>query len=145
MDILRKWYEESVGTLKVFTVLGKTFILHKGFKLTQTDEGKYHIEDVRKNDFYSEVTKKDFTVIKEYGFIKGVALLMYRRDKRRCAYYKGKIEKLYTDRAHYKKILNTNKVFYSKKIRNANDNIHNCLDLMFLYESRVKQYDYQIK
>ena len=145
MDILKQWYKESATKLRVFSVGNKTFILHKGFKLTLTEEDEYFIEDVRRNDFYSKVTDKDFTVLKSKGFIKGAAFIMCQRDKRRCTYYKSKIEKLYTDRVNYNKILNTDKVFYSKKIRNANDNIHDCLDLMFLYRSRVQQYEFQIK
>lgn len=145
MNILEQWYKESTEKLRVFSVEGKTFVLHKGFKLTRTDDNEYFIEDVRKNDFYSKVTDKDFLVLEDRGFVEGAAFIMYNRDKRRCAYYKSKIEKLYADRVKYKKLLSTNTKFYSKKIRNVNDNVHDCLDLMFLYGSRVEQYEYQYK
>lgn len=140
MDVLEKWFEESIKSLKVFVTADCDFIIYKGFKISKFFEGGYRIQDTRFNDFYSDVTKSDLLVLKDNGFIKGAKIIMHERDLKRIKIYEKKIEKLYSDKDKFKSLLSTNKTFYSKRINNCEEGIEATSNLLFLFKIREKQF-----
>ena len=137
--MLKGWFEEVSRVTKVFKNGDSEFIIYKGFKLTFSPK-KYIIEDVRFTDFYTEVSEEDLEILKSKGFVLGARTIMYHRDCKRVKNYEKRIAKLYEDRDRFKKNLSKDRVFNSKRVRNCNENIHNFLDLMFFYKTRVEQF-----
>ena len=137
------WFEESVKYgLTIYTVRDTdiNFIVYKGFKITKT-EGRYFIQDIHLNDFYTNVDKKQIITLKENGFIKGADIISYERNKRRIAKYISLLEKLYENKEEYVKKYNTNESFYEKKLNNCREGILKYSDLLFFYKAKILQHE----
>ena len=145
MDKLKEWFDEA-KVIKVFTFKSHEFVIRNGFKIAHyLDDDSYTILDTRLNDFYWDVTQPDMDVLLESGFMQGTDILVYNRNKERVDKYLRLIEELYTKKAKYKKSLNKNKAFYSKRIRNCDKNIHEYHDMMQFYQSKVEQFENRTK
>lgn len=140
----KDWFKEAENTGQFIITQGvDRWTIYKGFKLTKHPDDKYTLQDVRFNDFYSEVRAKELEIIRSLGFIRGVDEISYTRNKRRVKRYTRKIERLYEDQKIYKhKIRDKERLeFYEKKLRNCNKNINRNIDNLFLYKSRVKNHE----
>jgi hypothetical protein len=147
MNALKQWFDEvEMSVLNVHRYKGSEFVIYKGFKLSKTLD-QYKLEDVRVSDFYGEVKKRDYNVLLKLGFIRGADEIVNKRNIRRVGIYTRLLEKLYADRKEYQKKLRPLKTreFYRKKIRNCQENIHKNIDLLFLYKSRIEQYNLKYK
>ena len=143
MEQLKQWFEEA-GVIRIFTCKNHNFILRKGFKITHyLEDDTYSIVDTRFNDFYTTVSEADMKIFIEKGFVKGTNIIMYNRNVERVADYISKIEGTYVKRDKYKKLLPKNKPFYTKRIKNCNDNIHRYHDMMQFYQAQVEQFENQ--
>ena len=141
MEQLKKWFEEA-SVIKVFTCKTHEFIIRKGFKITHYfEDDTYSILDTRFNDFYTAVSEEDMTLLVSHGFIKGTNIIMYNRNVVRVDNYIKRIEDLYVKKAKYKKLLPRNKPFYTKRIRNCSEGIHNYHDLLQFYQAQVEQFE----
>jgi len=141
MEQLQEWFEET-DLLKVNKLKDHEFNIVNGFKITHYfDDDSYTIQDVRHNDFYSDVVWDDYKIMQEHGFIKGTNTIAYIRNKTRVEEYLRAIEDLYNKRAKYKESLPKNKAFYTKRIRNCNKNIHDSHDMLQFYQSKVEQFE----
>ena len=137
------WFEEAVKYgLTIYTVRDTdiNYIVYKGFKITKT-EGRYFIQDIRLNDFYTNVDKKQIITLKENGFIKGADIISYERNKRRIAKYISLLEKLYENKEEYVKKYNNNASFYEKKLNNCREGILKYSDLLFFYKAKILQHE----
>ncbi len=142
------WYEEAWKSPHTVKYKGDSeFVIYKGVKLEKTNDG-LKLLDVRFNDFYTKLPKKDKKLLKIHGFIKGCDHIMYRRDGIRCTKYKLKLEALYTDLKYYEKNINRrNKRAFIKKIGIVKKHIRENLDLFVFYSTRRDQFKvkYQLK
>lgn len=145
MEEIRGWFEEA-KVLRVYNCGDHEFTIEKGFKVTHYfEDDTYSVLDTRFNDFYTEVSEANMKIFRDNGFLKGTNIIMYERNVRRVDRYLRLIEGLYTKIASYKKLLSKDKVFYTKRIKNCKENIHDYHDLMQLYKSRVDQFEGQNK
>ena len=141
MENLKEWFDEA-KVIKVFTFRSHEFVIRNGFKITHyLDDDSYTILNIRQSDFYCNVTQPDMDIFMEHGFIKGADIAVYKRNVVRVDKYLRLIEELYTKKAKYKKSLNKNKAFYTKRIRNCDKNIHEYHDMMQFYQSKVEQFE----
>lgn len=143
MDVLRQWFNEGEKNgLIVYHSIESEFLIYKGFKLSKFLD-HYKLEDVRRSDFYDEVTQREQNILKKLGFIKGIDSIVNTRNLKRVGIYTRLLEKLFQDKKEYQSKLRPLKTreFYNKKIRNCQDNIHNYIDLLFLYKSRIEQFN----
>lgn len=143
MKILQEWFEDArQNNVRIFHFEENDFLIYKGFKITKNYDG-YRLQDVRRSDFYDEIKSKDLKILLKLGFIEGIDYIVNQRNLRRVNIYTKILEKLYTHRKEYQSKLRPRitREFYQKKIRNCNENIHNNIDLLFLYKSRVEQYN----
>lgn len=143
----RYWYEKARRHGAVtYRDKDVEFIIYKGIKLEKTNDG-LRMLDVRFNDFYTRVSKRDKRVLKKHGFIKGCDILMYNRDLMRSSMYKREIEDLYTQLDRHRKLVGTRstKVAIKKRSRKAigilERNIRDTIDLFLLYSSRANQFE----
>lgn len=136
------WFKECKESgVKVHQHMGEQFVIYKGFKIIKRGE-EYSSVDVRKNDFYSPISKEDIGVINRRGFIKGVGILSHRRNKRRVGIYRALISRVRRELKLYHSGLreSSRKEFFKKKIRNAELRIDKSKTLLALYKTRVAQF-----
>ena len=140
MEEIKEWFEEA-SIIKVHQGDDHEFAINRGFKVTHYfEDNTYSIQDTRLNDFYTKVSEEHMELFRERGFIIGTNIIMYDRNIKRVSKYLRLIEGLYTKIAKYKENLYKNKSFYTKRIRNCNENIHKYHDLMQFYKSKVDQF-----
>lgn len=140
------WFEEAKRYGAVYyKEPGVEFIIYKGIKLEKTNDG-LRMLDVRFNDFYGRVPKRDKKFLKKHGFIKGCDIMMYNRDLIRSSKYKKDIEDFYTELDKNRKLVSirSTRVSIKKKARKAigilERNIRESIDLYLLYSSRANQF-----
>lgn len=135
--VLENWYNEALdyGSPLFKNYSGSTFIIYKGFKITSVD-GCFKIEDTRKSDFYTDVTKFDLKFFNKHGFIKSCDLLSEKRNKLRTEKYTKVLEKLYAD----KQALIKSKDIKSLKYLNLMVNIEKYLDLLQTCKAKSAQH-----
>lgn len=136
MDKLKEWFNEH--KIKFTTDKG-LFVIYKGFKISNVNE-VYSIQDVRMNDFYSDVKPKDLKILDKLGFVKGADSISHSRDLRRVKIYDNKIKTFNQNLINHKKKLNTNLPFYRKKIRNDSENVDKYINLLYFYKHRIIQH-----
>jgi hypothetical protein len=138
---MKSWFEEA-SAVRVYQEGDHEFSIIKGFKVTHYFEDEsYTILDTRLNDFYTKVTEAHKNIFCEKGFLKGTSIIMYGRNVKRVNKYLRLIEGLYSKISEYKKSLQKNKVFYTKRIANCRQNIHEYHDLLQFYKSKVDQFE----
>lgn len=133
-----RWFNE-VRKLRVFNCDSYEFVIVKGFKITHyfpTDT--YTVQDVRFNDFYSEVSEEDLSILTLHGFLKGIDIISYKRNIKRVGNYHRLIEGLYSKITQGEKEGKDN---YPKQLRVYNNRIHSHHDLLQLYKSKIKEYE----
>lgn len=135
--VLENWYNEAVdyGSPEFKNYSGSRFIIYKGFKISLVDN-EYIMEDTRKSDFYTEITKFDLKFFNKHGFIKACDLLSEKRNKLRTEKYTKNLEKLYTD----KQALIKSKDVKSLKYLNLMVNIEKYLDLLQTCKAKTSQH-----
>lgn len=136
--VLADWYSEAIdyGSPEFKNYSGSRFIIYKGFKITLVDN-EYKMEDTRKSDFYSEVTKFDLKFFNKHGFIKACDLLMHKRNILRVKKYTKILERLYEDKQEMLKQKFVDPLKYSNLINGINKYI----DLLQTQKSRVSQHN----
>jgi hypothetical protein len=144
--MIKQWFEEylsSVGGL--FSSKEHNFILYKGFKIIN-EQGTYRIQDVRRNDFYSEVFATDLAMFKEHGFVRGADLIMYNRDVTRVRRYTSRLEMTYTRRDHLRGLPPEGRPKgYAKAVNTVDKKIRECVDKIFFFQTRLKQTAIKLK
>ena len=135
------WFEEAEKREKVFSNLHDEFVIYKGFKITKNRFGTYMLQDVRFSNMYAPSNEKCYKIFKDLGFIKGADSISFERDVKRVAFYKRKTEQLYDKRRRCKKEMPKDKRLNEKRIRNINKKIKEYVDLIFFYETRIKQFN----
>lgn len=136
--VLENWYKEAVdyGSPEFQNYSGSKFIIYKGFKITLVNN-EYRMEDTRKSDFYSEVTKPDMKLFHKHGFIKACDIMMNKRNLLRVDKFTKNLEKLYTE----KQSLIKKKETKTQKYNNIINSIYKYIDLLQTYKSRVAQHE----
>ena len=140
--MLEDWFKECVDNKRINLYKDKEseFFIYKGFKLDNTNDGIILL-DVRFNDFYDPVGKRDFNKLKKLGFVKGCDLIMHQRDIKRVKRYKITLESLYTerkvleDKAQYPR----SRALAVKKLRKLKSDLQDNIDLLFFYDARREQ------
>jgi hypothetical protein len=137
----KRWFKECVESgIRVHRHMGEQFVIYKGFKIIKATN-RYATADVRKSDFYSPISVKDWTMLTTFGFIKGADMISNNRNEDRVAYYDALIDRLKymlkTYKAGLKSVSNN---FYSKKIRNTELKIEKSQTLLALYKTKVAQF-----
>tara|TARA_R100000541_G_scaffold45224_2_gene52258 strand:+ start:141 stop:569 length:429 start_codon:yes stop_codon:yes gene_type:complete len=133
------WFKECD---RIFVCGGFEFSILNGFKITHyIHNDKYTIQDTRKNDFYTTVSKEDYSIIREYGFVRGTGIIMQKRNVQRVEHYLNKIAEAFSKKKLGKKKLTQDFKFYSKQIKNCDIKIHKYNDLVHFYKSKVKQFE----
>lgn len=140
---IQGWYEEALKVTKEFKVNEITFIIYKGFKITKFSKEKFLLEDVRHDDFYTPLSKEDLTGIEQKGFVKAVDEIRYYLDKGRLDSCTKRIEYLYKKRKKAKKDMSKDVRLNRKRIRLANKNIDILVDRIFLYQTRIEQFEHK--
>ena len=139
MNIIADWFKECN---KIHRCGEYDFAIVNGFKVTHyLEDDTYTIQDARKNDFYTSVSESDMEILMKYGFVIGTSIIMYHRNVQRVEYYLDKLAEVYAKRERAKKMLKTDRTFYSKQIRNANANILANNDMVHYYKSKVEQFE----
>ena len=137
--MLERWYKECVDnkSLRSFRDKDSEFYIYKGFKLERVLD-IIILKDVRYNDFYNKVFKKDKKILKKHGFIKGCDLIMYERDSLRVNRHKGLLESLYIERKKVEKNYKNPRKRKSseKRLRSIGPAIQENIDFMFFYDAR---------
>jgi len=141
MNQITKWFEEVKQTNNVHTTSEGEFVIYKGFKITIPEQGNPRIQDVRFNTMYSDVTKAAKMLFVKLGFKRGVETLQNFRDIKRVEALKKKTAKLYDKRKQFRKELPLNKRLNEKRIRNIKRKVSENIDLIFFYQSRIKQFN----
>lgn len=141
VDKIEIWYKEAVKVTREFKLLDMSFIIYKGFKISKAVNGEYLLQDVRYDENYSEVSLREFSLMQKKGFVKAVDEINHKLNLQRVKEYTKKIEFLYAKRkkarAEMKKDVRLNK----KRIKLANKNIDILVDQMFLFETRIEQFN----
>lgn len=141
MSELKQWFEEA-STIKVYSNSTQRYVMRKGFKITHyLEDDTYTILDTRLNDFYTEVSEADMKIFMNKGFVKGTNIIMYGRNVARVKSYLSKIADLYTKKVKYKGLLTKNKPFYTKQLKNCDENIHKNHEMMQFYKAQVEQFE----
>lgn len=143
MNEIQGWFEEASELTQVFSVLDYEFIIYKGFKITKNLEGEYSIQDTRFSNMYTPVNSICYKIFKEIGFIKGSDRISFERDVKRIETYKKRTGLLYDRRRKFKNQLPNNKELNYKRIRNINKRIQDYVDLIFFYQTRIKQFNFK--
>jgi len=139
--MIQKWFDEAVDYgLQVFNINGVQCIFYKGFKMSLVNN-KYIIEDVRKNDFYTDVEENHFEILKTNGFIQGADNISYERNNSRVTKFTKTLEKLYTDKEKMVKSKKSN----TQKFENLINGIYKYIDLLFFYKAKVLQHQNKYK
>lgn len=144
MNILKEWFNEVLeNNMEIYSSKESEYLIYRGFKLSRSFDGEYKIQDVRLSDFYDDVKDRDYKILVKLGFIRGGDWIVNKRNIKRVQTYTRIIEKLYDDKRDYQSKLRPRKTraFYQKKLRNCQENIHKTIDLLFLYKSRINQYN----
>ena len=141
MSDIKRWYEEVAQVTKIHETISEEFVVYKGFKLSKLLDGSYIIKDTRFSNMYSNVSDNVMKQFEKLGIIKGIDTIGFERDKRRVESYKRRTGRLYDKRIKFKKELPKNKRLNEKRIRNINKRISDFVDLIFYYDTRVKQYN----
>lgn len=143
MNEIQGWFEEASALTSVFKVLNDEFIIYKGFKITKNEFGTYILEDTRFSNMYAPVNSSNYNTFKKLGFIKGADSISYARDIERVETYKKRTGILYDKRKRCKDELPKNKRLNEKRIRNINKKVQEYVDLIFFYQTRVKQFNFK--
>lgn len=143
MNKLKEWFDEASKMDKVFSVGDEDFIIYKGFKITQERDGHCKIQDTRFSNMYTSITKTCLKMFEDIGFIKGADTISLARNIQRVETYKKKTGLLYDKRRRCKNELPTNTRINEKRIRNINTRIQDYVDLIFLYQTRIQQFNFK--
>lgn len=146
--MIKEWFNEAVlHNVNIYKNIYKSdnyeYIFYKGFKITKLkEEDEYYIQDIRINDFYTNISEKQISNFKKYGFIKGADIMSYKRNYHRMVFYIKKLEKLYEEKEIVEKELKTNffKKNYVKKLKNYQENINKYRDLLIFYKIKINQH-----
>ena len=144
-DKIQLWYKEALNVTKEFKVKGISFIIYKGFKIAKYDSGFYLLQDVREDDFYSEVIDSEYKMIVEKGFVKAVDEINHKLNIKRVRDYTKQVEFLYFKRKKAKVNLKKDIRLNKKRIKLANKNIDILVDQMFLFKTRINQFNNKYK
>lgn len=144
MNDIKQWFKEAEKKLKVFKFENDIFILYKGFKITNL-KNKYFIQDVRYSNVYSPPSLINLKCFQEFGFIKGADIISYNNNIKKIKRYKSKMEILYEKRKKFKKEMHKDRRLNTKRIRNINKHIDEYADLVFLYQSKVNDFNDKYK
>lgn len=139
--MVKEWFEEyrSLEKGKVFKTEEGEFVIYKGFKITLI-EGEYRILDVRLNDFYSNVSLRDYNTLTAEGFVRGADMIMLARDSRRVDKHISLLEDYYTDQKEINKARPSISIKeYKRKLYSVKKNIGESLDKLFFFSSRKRQ------
>lgn len=140
MENIQEWFNQAKNLVKTFKTYDSEFLIYKGFKITNR-KGVYLLEDTRFSNMYGKVSRPDLLKFDTLGFIVGADTISFERDTKRILAYKKRAEMFYDRRKKFTKELPKNKTLNEKRIRNINRRIDECIDLMFFYEVRVKQFN----
>jgi len=142
MDVAEKWFKEAIVSCPVHETKNEFFIIKRGFRLSKDkDSDYYRALDARKYEFYSEIEGVDYNQLIDKGFIKGVDHIGFERDTKEVFKLKRLVELLYSRKKKFKKLIKKDRRLNEKRIRNLYKNIDIYIDLIFLYESRIKQFN----
>jgi len=108
-----------------------SFTLYKGFKITIDANDTYYIQDTRKSNYYSKVSKEDKNLIEKHGFIKGVDIISYRLNRRRVSRTKRKIERFYDKKP----------TASDKELKIIEKMIDMNINRLFFYKFKVSQFE----
>lgn len=142
---LKLCYDEAVRSgIHIYSDKDCEFLIYKGFKISKF-ESSYEIHDVRINDFYEDVSKKDLEMFDVHGFLKGADIICYERNKVRYVKYIKKLEKIYEKRTDFRCKYDENPKFYEKGLNNCEEGILKYTDLLFFYKAKILQHEFIYK
>lgn len=142
--MIYKWYIEALkhpDSVVFNTEVGK-HVIYKGFKLTDTNDGRVILEDCRRSNYYSRVSKADKRVFRKLGFIMGADMIQYQRDGYRVYHYTQLLSRIYGQlgRAQARLKAGMGSVKRNRKnIEIFEGRIHKHADNLYFYETRRRQ------
>jgi hypothetical protein len=142
-----KWFYEAHSILKnrVFTTPSEVFIIYKGIRISEDEEG-FHIKNARGElDDYEDIHSHDILTLSEHGFVKGCDYLCYNRDLEEITRLESEIVRLIDKRKKFKAELPKNARLNKKRIRNINKNVRILSDEIFFRKVRSNQFKIKYK
>lgn len=139
--IIKGWYNEAIKVTREFKVLDIRFIIYKGFKISKKNDDEYILQDVRYEEHYTTVSVKEFALMQKKGFVRAVDEVNHLLNLQRVKEYTKKIEFLYAKRKKAKTEMRKDVRLNKKRIKLANKNIDILVDQMFLFQSRIEQFN----
>lgn len=152
MNIVKEWFEEAYGELRVHSIPHEEFVIYKGIRVSMhthildkehclsDSDVQYSIVDANRSDGYPELVDKDRATLELYGFIEGCDIIGHNRDLKNIQKLNSRVVLLYEKRRKYEVELPRNERLNLKRIRNINVNVKILLDQMFLHNIRAKQF-----
>lgn len=135
---------EAIKVSKEFKTVESSFIIYKGFKI-EREGTSYTLLDTRLNENYSNVVPFELDLMKEIGFIEACDTLSQQRSIKMVSKLTKQIEYLYSKRKKAKKNIDKDRRLNLKRIRLANKNIDILADQIFLFKSRINQFNNKYK
>jgi hypothetical protein len=136
------WFEGASKVLEVFDFKREQAIIYKGFKLSKYLDGTFSIKDGRTDDEdYVGVNKEDLNKLEGKDFILGIDQISHKLTLEKIRDCTKKAEKFYSKRRKANREMQKDVRLNQKRIRNININIDILVDQIFLYQSRVNQFN----
>ena len=142
--MVQKWYIQAMShpdSVAFETELGRS-VIYKGFKLTDTNDGRVVLEDCRRSNYYSRVSKIDKRMFRKFGFIMGADLIQYQRDGHRVHYYTQLLSRIYGQLGRAKARLKAGMGSVKRNRKNIQifeGRILKHADNLYFYETRRRQ------
>ena len=142
MNIIKTFYEEAILECNVHKTRNESFIIKRGIRVSKAkDEDYYRVEDTRGSDFYSGLKEADYKELVDRGFIEGCDYIGFYRDTKRLCKLKRVIERLYSKKKMFQRLIKEDQRLNEKRIRNIYKNIEIFVDEIFLCKSRITQFN----
>ena len=136
------WFEEASKVLEVFDFKREQAIIYKGFKLSKYLDGTYSLKDGRTDDEdYVGLSPDDLNKLEGKDFILGVDQISHKLTLEKIGLCRKRAERFYSKRKKANRDMQKDVRLNEKRIRNININIDILVDQIFLYQSRVNQFN----
>jgi hypothetical protein len=145
---IKLWFEEALNSDYVTSYCDEE-IFYKGFSIKIVEVAnkvfKLRMYDTRTNDFYSEVRDTDKDAFRKNGFVMGADLIMHDRDCIRERACRDEILRLSGVKMKCVEDIELDKTFFTKKIKNLQNNMNNLVTNYFSIIARKRQIENKYK
>lgn len=138
---IQGWYEEAIKDHKVFNTVKESFVIYRGFRISKDIDNQFEIKDVRLDDNYTNITRSSHSQLRSRGFTEGCDYVSVGRARIGVAKLRNTIERMYAKRKKFKSLIRKDKRLNEKRIKNINKNVGILVDQIFLYNTRINQFN----